>query len=231
MNKMQKIMIADDDAEIREVIRILLEGEGYQVIEAANGNEAIEMMESSIVLIILDVMMPGCSGIIACNEIRKEHTVPILFLTAKSKEEDIVIGFSAGADDYLVKPFSYTELLSRVKALIRRYCIYMGQDTQSLGHIYLQDIEIDMDARRVTKSGKEITLTDLEYQILALLATHRKKIFSAQNIYESVWKEPYYSFSSNTVAVHIRNLRKKLEDDIQNPHYIQNIWGRGYRIV
>lgn len=98
-------MIADDDAEIREVIRILLEGEGYQVIEAANGNEAIEMMESSIVLIILDVMMPGCSGIIACNEIRKEHTVPILFLTAKSKEEDIVIGFSAGADDYLVKPF------------------------------------------------------------------------------------------------------------------------------
>lgn len=233
-----KILVVDDDAEIREVIRILLESEGYEIIEAENGSQAVESMAPFVALIILDVMMPGLSGVKTCEIIRKDYTVPVLFLTAKSSDADKVMGFTAGGDDYLVKPFSYPELLSRVKALLRRCYQYSGglkdmsiSDGLRSKMIYIHDLQIDPDQQRVTESGNEIDLTDIEYQILVLLASNRKKIFSAQNIYESVWGEPYYSISNNTVTVHIRNIRKKLEPEAQNPRYIQNVWGRGYRIV
>lgn len=234
MNEKQTILVADDDDEIREVIRIFLENEGYHVLEAVNGKEAIDHMTAHVSLIILDVMMPALSGIEACLELRKSYMTPILFLTAKSSDTDKVAGFSAGGDDYLIKPFSYSELLSRVKALIRRHISYNtsvpGQIPSPPSVIYLQDLRIDMETKRIYKNEEEVILTEIEYQILILLVSNRKKIFSVKNIYESVWQEPYFASSNNTVNVHIRNLRKKLENTEQHNRYILNIWGRGYRI-
>ncbi|MDR2889166.1 MAG: response regulator transcription factor [Lachnospiraceae bacterium] len=233
MNEKQTILIADDDSEIREVIRILLENEGYLVLEAINGSDALSKMTPAVSLIILDVMMPVCSGIDACVELRKNYMTPVLFLTAKSSDTDKVVGFNAGGDDYLVKPFSYTELLSRAKALIRRHSTYNQSDRHAVDRftmIYFQDIRIDTETKRVYKNEEEVILTEIEYQILLLLSSNRKKIFSVKNIYETVWQEPYFASSNNTVNVHIRNLRKKLEDNEQPNRYILNIWGRGYRI-
>ena len=227
----KKILFADDDPEIREVVRILLESEGYTVAEAASGSEAVSMVDDSIDLVILDVMMPGCSGVSACAQIRKNFTVPILFLTAKTQDSDKTAGFAAGGDDYLAKPFYYSELIARVKALLRRYYVYCGKKASNDAELLVvKDLRINPEINEVRKNGEKIPLTDLEYRILYMLASNRKKIFTIQNIYESVWKEPYFYNSNNTVMVHIRNLRKKLEDDPQNPKYITNVWGKGYRI-
>ncbi|MCL2050962.1 MAG: response regulator transcription factor [Lachnospiraceae bacterium] len=238
MTEKHTILIADDDDEIREVIRILLGNEGYAVLEAVNGKEAVAKMDETVSLVILDVMMPVSSGINACLEIRKKYVTPILFLTAKSSDTDKVAGFSAGGDDYLIKPFSYSELLSRVKALIRRFQIYnqAGDNSPKVlmssapRNIYFHDIQIDTETKQTFKNEEEIILTEIEYQILFLLAANRKKIFSVKDIYENVWKEDYLVSSNNTVNVHIRNLRKKLEDGEQPNRIIINIWGRGYRI-
>ncbi len=201
MNQIIKILVVDDDTEIREVIRILLESEGCQIIEADSGTKAVELMNDSIQLIIMDVMMPGISGIRACEIIREKYLTPILFLTAKSTDTDKVLGFSAGGDDYLVKPFSYAELLSRVKALVRRCYQYNGQqNTCDDNVIFIHDLQIDLDKQCVIRNDQEIELTEIEYQILTLLATNRQKVFSVQNIYESVWKEPYFSSSNNTAG-------------------------------
>lgn len=230
MDNRTKILIADDDNEIREVMKIILGSEGYEIIEAKDGEAALDLMDDSIGLVILDVMMPGRSGIAVCQQIRTQYITPVLFLTAKSSDMDKSIGFSAGGDDYLVKPFSYTELLSRVKAMLRRYCVYGSKTGTKSSCIFIEDLVIDTDKSIVTKNGEDIILTNLEYQILLLLASNRKKIFSIQNIYESIWNEPYLPVSNNTVCVHIRNIRQKLGDDNQKPTYIKNIWGRGYRI-
>lgn len=226
----KKILFADDDPEIREVVRILLESEGYEVIEAENGEAAVRLADDSLALIILDVMMPGKNGVSACVDIRKKLTVPILFLTAKTQDSDKTMGFGAGADDYLAKPFSYAELTARVKALIRRYHIYKGKEEPDGGVIGIRGLEIRSDFNEVKKDGQEILLTDLEYRILLLLAENRSKIFTIENIYESVWGEPFFYTANNTVMVHIRNLRKKLEEDPKNPKYVVNVWGKGYRI-
>ena len=233
MKEKRRILVADDDTSILEVIKIMLEGEYYEVVTAENGREAIDRLDDSFDLVILDVMMPECSGITACSEIRKKSMVPILFLTAKSTDADKIAGFTAGGDDYLVKPFSYAELLSRVKALIRRYYAYNAnaaqEDTAGQHEIRIKDLVIDTEKSSVYLRGKEILFTDTEYQILCLLASNRKKVFSVP-IYETVWKETYYIASNNTVTVHIRNIRKKIEDDVQKPEYIKTVWGRGYRI-
>lgn len=225
-----KILFADDDPEIREVVHLLLSSEGYEIIEAADGDEAVAKLDASVDLVILDVMMPGRSGIAACAEIRKKYTVPILFLTAKSQDSDKTMGFSAGGDDYLAKPFSYAELTARVKAMLRRYRIYRGkdEDTPAADSIKLPGLSIRTDRNEVTRSGELIPLTDLEYRILLLLAQNRRQTFSAQQIYERIWQEPYFYSANNTVMVHIRNLRKKLELDAKMPHYVKNVWGKGY---
>lgn len=227
----KKILYADDDPGIREALRLLLECEGYDTVEASNGEEVLEWLDESVDLVILDVCMPGMSGYTACAEIRKRFSVPILFLTAKSQDSDMTMGFSAGGDDYLVKPFSYNELINRVKALLRRYYIYGAkQSGQSRLIRCCRNVEIDPDQCLVRQEGREVSLTDIEYRILFLLASHPRKIFSVQNIYESVWNEPYFYSSNNLVMVHIRNIRKKLGDDPQNCHTIRTVWGRGYRI-
>lgn len=228
---MNNIMIADDNEEIREIVKILLESEGYRVIEAVDGEDAIAKVDENIDLIILDIMMPVKSGFKACIEIREKTSAPILFLSAKTQDSDKCMGFSSGCDDYLSKPFSYTELVSRVKALLRRYYVYKGKDEANVSKsINIQELTINTSSNEVTLDGEEVILTEIEYRILLIMAQHRKKIFSSQNLYESVWKEPYFYSCNNTVMVHIRNLRRKLENDPQNPRYVKTVWGRGYRI-
>ena len=226
------ILFADDDPEIREVLRLLLSGEGYRTVEAANGAEVLEKLDDTVDLVILDVMMPGMSGYAVCSEIRRRSAVPVLFLTAKSQDTDKAVGFSAGGDDYLVKPFSYTELVSRVKAMLRRYCVYGAKAAEQNSGVIrcCGDIEINTAQNTVLRDGAEVPLTDTEYRILLLLASHRKTVFSVQSIYESIWNEPYFYTSNNTVMVHIRNIRRKLGDDPQNSRTIRTVWGKGYRI-
>lgn len=227
----KKILVADDNDEIREFIRVLLESEGYSIIEATNGDEAVQMTDDSVDLIILDVMMPVKSGFKACMEIREKSMAPILFLTAKTQDSDKALGFSMGGDDYLSKPFSYTELVSRVKALLRRYYIYQGKMSDAdNSFLKIGDMKICTTANQVFIGDREVFLTDLEYRLLVLMSKNRGKVFSAQNLYESVWNEPYFFSSSNTVMAHIKNIRKKLNDDTQDPSIIKTVWGRGYRI-
>ena len=228
------ILIIEDDADIREAVRILLGNEKYTIIEAENGSTGLELMTESIDLVILDIMMPGMSGIITCEEIRKVSNVPVLFLTAKAQESDKLLGLLVGGDDYLPKPFSYAELLGRVKALLRRYHIYQGKfvpSNQSDGEwMEHKGIRILTTSNVVQVDGRDIELSEIEYQILRLLIQYPNKIFTTQNIYESVWNEPFYYSSNNTIMVHIRKLRLKIEEDPQQPKRICTVWGKGYRI-
>lgn len=225
------IMIADDDPDIREVVRILLESEGFRIVEAVDGDDAVSKIDPAIDLYILDVMMPGKSGYQVCRAIRAASTAPILFLTAKSQDGDKSMGFSSGGDDYLPKPFSYTELTARVKALLRRYYVYRGKESEeSKEKIVIRDLVIDRQTCEVRLASAEVQLTDIEYRMLLLMAENRRKVFSAQNLYESIWNEPYFYSCNNTIMVHIRNLRRKIEPDPDNPQYIKTVWGKGYRI-
>ena len=225
------IMIADDDPDIREVVRILLESEGFRIVEAVDGDDAVSKIDPAIDLYILDVMMPGKSGYQVCRAIRAASTAPILFLTAKSQDGDKSMGFSSGGDDYLPKPFSYTELTARVKALLRRYYVYRGKESEeSKEKIVIRDLVIDRQTCEVRLAGAEVQLTDIEYRMLLLMAENRRKVFSAQNLYESIWNEPYFYSCNNTIMVHIRNLRRKIEPDPDNPQYIKTVWGKGHRI-
>ncbi|MBO5469353.1 MAG: response regulator transcription factor [Lachnospiraceae bacterium] len=230
MSEKQKILVADDARDIREVVRIMLEDAGFEVVLAVNGEEAVAKFNSEISLVILDIMMPECDGINACARIREKAEVPVLFLTAKSAESDLIEGFEAGGDDYLTKPFSCTELLLRVKALLKRPHIEKDND-HSRSQIVIQDIVLDTELQQVVRDGEEISLTEIEYRILLLLASNRNHIFTAKEIYEAVWEEAYMPNSTNTVMVHIRNIRKKLGDTGPNAKYLHNIWGRGYRVV
>ena len=225
------IMIVDDDADIREVMKVLLKSEGYQVVEAIHGEDAISKISDEIDLYILDVMMPGLSGYQVCVKIREVSNSPILFLTAKSQDSDKSMGFSSGGDDYLAKPFSYAELLARVKALLRRYYVYRGKEMPEAQNVLaIRDLHINCDTCEVTVQDHEVTLTSIEYQILLLMAQNRRKVFSAQNLYETIWNEPYFYSCNNTIMVHIRNLRRKLEPDPEAPQYIKTVWGKGYKI-
>lgn len=228
------ILMIEDDPAIREGVRILLEGEGYHVEEAENGRMGLEKLTENTHLVILDIMMPGISGIRTCEEIRKVSNVPVLFLTAKEQESDKVIGLTAGGDDYLVKPFSYAELLARVKALLRRRNVYdkAAQEEKSNLPEWLGkgDIRICTIQNSVFVRGEEVNLTELEYRLLLLFMEYPQKIFSARNLYESAWEEPFDLDSANTVMVHIRRLRKKVEEDAQNPKLIETVWGKGYRL-
>ena len=220
----QTILIVEDDPDIRDGVRILLSGEGYHILEAENGLRALELFNPEVDLVILDIMMPGMSGLRVCEELRKSSTVPILFLTAKSQESDKLLGLTAGGDDYLAKPFSFAELSARVKALLRRYCVYLGKEEA-------HGVRLALDCNRVWVDEREVDLTETEYKILRLLMQNPQRIYSIQVIYETVWNEPYYYVSNGTVMVHIRNLRMKVEDDPQKPARICTVWGKGYRFA
>ena len=224
-----RILVVDDEADIRRIIRILLESRGYRVLEAPNGRLAVETIrkEPDVDLILLDIMMPELSGIEASREIRSISSAPILFLTARTQEQDKLEAYSSGGDDYLAKPFSHGELLMKVDSLLRRYRVYKGKVT---GKQLKSDVVLDEENRRILRGGEALELTETEYYILQFLADHRGSVVSVAQIYEGVWHEKYMPASNNTVMVHIVNLRKKLEDDPANPRLIRTIWGKGYQI-
>ena len=233
--KEYSILIIEDDEDIREGIRILFSGENYRITEAGSGEEGLRLFSGDIDLAILDIMMPGISGLKTCEEIRRISNVPVLFLTAKSQESDKLIGFMAGGDDYLVKPFTYSELLARTKALLRRYTVYKGKDVtgeseyDEEGYIIRRSLRVSTTYNEVFRDGRKIELSEIEYRMLLLMMKNPGRIFSTKNLYESVWNEPYFYISNNTVMVHIRKLRMKIENDPKNPEYIHTVWGKGYR--
>ncbi len=228
-----KILIVDDDPEIRSVVRILLTSEGFDVVEAGSGNEALITLTPEFCLVILDVMLPGLSGYETCQKIRETYNVPILFLTAKGQSSDLVMGYSSGGDDYLCKPFSYPELIARVKGLIRRYAVYQGKNIPIEKTEYLECKGIKLDKRQnsVYKYDEKLNLTDTEYRILKLMMAYPGRLFSIEMIYEQIWNEPYMADARNTVMVFIRKIREKIEDDPRHPEILLTEWGKGYRIV
>lgn len=230
-NRKNKILAADDEKEIREILKLLLEGEGYEVITAQNGQEVLKLADSSVDLYLLDVNMPLMSGFSAAAEIRKTSMAPIIFLTAYSAESDKVMGFSVGADDYIEKPFSNMDVLLRVKAMLRRaqqYGLWRQDERQEKREIPYKDLILDLDGQAVKKNGEMIGLTYTEFRILELFITHRKKIYSLENIYQSIWNEE--AVGDNTIMVHIKNIRRKLGDNSRNPQYIKTAWGKGYYV-
>ena len=225
------ILVADDEKEIRDVLMLLLSGEGYAVICAEDGMAAIDMASEAIDLYILDVNMPRLSGFMAGAEIRKRFDAPMIFLTAYSGESDKVMGFSVGADDYIVKPFSNVELLMRVKAILRRgFSASRKEESENTtgNRIAFADVFLDLDSQVIVKGEESITLTYTEFKILELLLSNRKRIFSLDQIYNSVWNDN--AVGDSTIMVHIKNLRKKLGDNSREPKYIKTAWGRGYYV-
>ena len=221
-----QVLVVDDEPDIRALIKLLLTGKGYLVDEAGTGSAALDRARhNDYDLVILDIMMPEMDGVAACRSLRGFTTAPILFLTAKTQLADKVEAYSSGGDDYLAKPFVPSELLAKAEALIRRYRIYRGkQEGESLG-----EVRLDESCRCAWKGEHQVELTDKEYDILRFLFQHRGQIVEIRAVYEGVWGERFMPASTNTVMVHILNLRKKLEDDPANPKLIRTIWGRGYQ--
>ena len=223
------IVIADDEKEIRDIVKLLLEGEGYTVFVAENGEKALSLASEQIDLYILDVNMPGISGFAAGSELRKRYDTPIIFLTAYSGESDKVMGFSVGADDYIGKPFSNIELLMRVRAILRRSSWKTEPiPNEHRNQIPFGDLILDLDSQSVLRQEETIALTYTEFKILELFVSHTKKIYSLENIYQSIWGDDVVG--DNTIMAHIKNIRKKLGDTSRNPKYIKTAWGRGYYI-
>lgn len=222
------IMVVDDDADIRQMLSIILENEGYEIITANNGQHAIDILDDSIDLMLLDVMMPKKDGISTCIDIRKSSNVPIIFLTSKESEMDQLTGLSVGADDYVLKPFKPALLLARIRLVIRRSKINANDDKAQT--LKLRNLELNSTNHIVTIDKNNIKLTPTEFYILELLIKNQGRVFSIEQIYNLIWDEPYLRSSSNTVMVHIRKLREKLEDDSSNPEYLKTEWGVGYKI-
>ena len=224
------ILVVDDEKDIRDVIEIYLANEGFKVIIAENGEEALKLLQcKDLDLIILDIMMPKLNGIQACINIRKERKMPIIMLSAKSEDADKILGLNIGADDYVTKPFNPLELVARVKSQLRRYTSLNENINAKNGEILIDGLIINILSHEVSVEGKAVKLTPIEFSILELLALNRGIVFSSNHIYEKVWKEPFYN-ADNTVAVHIRNLRDKTEINPKQPRYIKVVWGVGYKI-
>lgn len=226
------ILIAEDDREIAGLIEIHLLGEGYGVYKAENGREALDVLRKREVhLVILDIMMPGMDGLETCRKIREEWNIPILMLSAKSEDIDKILGLSLGADDYMTKPFNPLELLARVKSQIRRY-LYLNPDRTrepNTDIIAVRGLVIDQAKHRVKVDGREIVFTPTEYEIVLLLASNPGRVFNTEEIFERVWRERYFQ-SNNTVMVHVRKIREKLEENPAHPMIIKTVWGVGYKI-
>lgn len=225
------ILVVDDEKEICNAIEIYLKREGYNVYKAYDGIEALEKLnDNNIHLILLDVMMPKLDGIKTCLKIREDQNIPIIILSAKSENVDKIIGLNSGADDYITKPFNHLELIARVKSQLRRYEKPLNVENINVkDKIIIKDLEIDTTRKTTTLRGEAVKLTATEYGILLLLAANPGKVFSIKEIYEKVWKAPFYH-SENTVTVHIRRMREKIEFNPKDPEYIKVVWGVGYKI-
>ena len=232
MRRLEKltVLVTDDDKDIRDGIEIYLKNEGYHVLKASDGVEALELLkENEVHLIILDIMMPNMDGITATFKIRAERNIPIIMLSAKVEDTDKIHGLSVGADDYITKPFHPLELIARVKSQLRRYVqlgTYNGQTTSTID---VNGLSLDSDAKEVKLNGEPVKLTPIEYKITELLLKNAGRVFSINEIYELVWNEEAYN-AENVVAVHIRKIREKIEADPKNPRYLKVVWGIGYKI-
>ena len=223
------ILVCDDDREIAGAIEIYLRNEGYTVFKAYDGVEALNAVrDRQIQLIIMDVMMPKMDGVQATMKIREEKNIPIIMLSAKSEDYDKITGLNVGADDYITKPFNPLELIARVKSQLRRY-VDLGSMEKKSGVYKTGGLEIDDDEKTVRVDGEYVTVTPTEFGILKLLTENAGKVFSMEQIYENVWNEPAYN-PENTVAVHIRRIREKIEINPKNPKYLKVVWGIGYKI-
>lgn len=231
-NAKNRILVVDDDRSIAEAIAFYLSNEGYEPVLAIDGIEALNAMKTSDVdLIIMDVMMPGLDGIRTTLKIREEHNIPIIMLSAKTEDYDKITGLNVGADDYITKPFNPLELIARVRSQLRRYNYLGGASSPgNSGRIFRSGgLEIDDEAKTVKVDGEEVSLTPTEYGILSFLTENAGRVFSIEQIYEAVWKEEAYN-PENTVAVHVRRIREKIEIDPKNPRYLKVVWGVGYKV-
>lgn len=230
--KMSKILVCDDDKAIVDAIEIYLSQEGYEIKKAYDGAEAIQMLEEEpFDLLVMDVMMPKLDGIRATLKIREKNNMPIIILSAKSEDADKILGLNIGADDYVTKPFNPLELVARVKSQIRRFTklgstagVKENEAVYSIGGLVIND-----DQKMVTVDGEPIKLTPIEYNILLLLVKNQGRVFSIEQIYESIWNEEALG-ADNTVAVHIRHIREKIEINPKDPRYLKVVWGVGYKV-
>lgn len=223
------VLVVDDEKEIRDAIEIYLKNEGITVLKASDGLEALDiLMEQTVHLILMDIMMPNLDGISATYKIREQKNIPIIMLTAKSEDTDKILGLQIGADDYITKPFNPMELVARVKSQLRRY-VTLGTFDGVKKKIDLHGLTLDQEAKEVAVNGESVKLTPIEYKIVVLLMKNAGRVFSITEIYESVWKEPGYN-AENTVAVHIRKIREKIEVDPKNPRFLKVVWGIGYKM-
>ena len=228
---MYNILICDDEKDIVSALKIYLSGEGYNLFEACDGRQALEIVrQKTIHLILMDVMMPRLDGIAATAALREESNVPIIMLTAKSESGDKILGLNVGADDYITKPFDPAEVIARVRSQLRRYTrLGAAPEPERTGRYTLGPIVLDEESKAVTVDGESVALTPMEYNILRLLIRHPGRIYSSSEIYELVWNESAYG-AENAVSVHIRHLRQKIEIDPSEPRYLKVVWGLGYKL-
>ena len=223
------VLVVDDDREIVDSTGIFLTAEGYKVLKAYSGLEALDMlMENSVQLMLLDIMMPDMNGIETLLKLRETKNIPVILISAKSEDQDKILGLSAGADDYVTKPFNPSELMARVKSQLRRYTV-LGAVTENDKRLVIDGLVIDTDAKAVTVDGGEVRLTPMEYKILVLLAKNKGKVFSADDIYRRIWNDDVI-VNDNTIAVHIRHIREKIEINPKEPRYLKVVWGIGYKL-
>lgn len=226
-----RILVCDDDKEIARAIAIYLQAAGYEAVEAYDGMQALSLCQTQTIhLAIMDIMMPGMDGMRATELIRETQNIPIIMLSAKSEDVDKIAGLTVGADDYVTKPFQPAELMARVRSQLRRYTMLGGmQQTRKTKQLVTGGLIIDDDSKQVTVDGEPVNLTPTEYNILHYLTEHAGQVFSIPQIYEAVWKEPAYR-AENTVAVHIRRIREKIEINPKEPKYVKVVWGIGYKV-
>ena len=226
---MEKILIIEDDEDIRDILRVYLEGQAYEIWEAENGAEAMKQLVKQPDLIILDLMLPDTDGLSICKRIRKKYYYPIIMITAKNADQDKILGLSYGADDYITKPFNPLEVVARVKAQLRRYKKYTESITDT-EWIYHKGLTLNQKSKQVSINGKEIKLTPTEFKVLEVLLQRKGEVLSGEELFHFIWEDEYYSKSTNTITVHIRNLREKIGDSSEKPEYIKTVWGVGYII-
>lgn len=227
---MEKILIVEDDKDIRDILKIYLESESFEIYEAENGKSAFEFAENKeLDLVILDLMLPDINGLNVCKRIRTNHKYPIIMLTAKNADQDKIIGLNYGADDYITKPFNPLEVLARVKAQLRRYKQY-SEDTNEKNIVYYKGLILDRNSRHANLNEKELKLTPTEFNILEILLLNKGQVVSGEKLFHLLREDEYYFKSTNTIAVHIRNLREKMQESFEHPEYIKTVWGVGYII-
>lgn len=225
------ILIVEDEKEIADLEEIYLEKEGYTIYKYNSSKKVLEELENlKIDLAILDVMTPEIDGFTLCNKIRRKYNFPILFVTAKIEEIDKIHGLTLGADDYITKPFEPLELVARVKAHLRRYKEYNGQEKNDENKIDFRNIVINNKNHECFVNETLVDLTPLEFSIFWTLCKNRGNVVKTEDLFQEVWQEKYYEQDNNTVMVHIRHLREKLQDNSRKPKYIKTIWGVGYKI-